>query len=79
VILAALAAAATLSQASSSAAPAQPSGLSGAETLEPVLHLLSQARGSNGPPVVILQLGDSHSAADHISGALRARLQASFG
>lgn len=77
MILAALAAAATLSQASPPASPA--SGLSGAETLEPVFHLLSRAKGSKGPPVVILQLGDSHSAADHISGALRARLQASFG
>ena len=35
--------------------------------------------GRRTRPVHVLQIGDSHSAADHISGALRARLQARFG
>ena len=35
--------------------------------------------GARARPVHIIQLGDSHTAADHITGALRARLQANFG
>src|SRR5262249_2014615 len=35
--------------------------------------------GARRRPVHVIQLGDSHTAADHITGALRARLQARFG
>jgi lysophospholipase L1-like esterase len=37
------------------------------------------APGRNRPPIRILQLGDSHTAADFFSGELRQRLQARFG
>lgn len=55
------------------------SALSGAEALKPFFRRLDAPRASDSPPIVVLQIGDSHSAADHISGALRARLQAKFG
>lgn len=56
--------------------PAERSALERPEALAPVAERLSE-RG--GRPVNILIIGDSHSAADHISGALRERLQARYG
>lgn len=94
MILAALAAAQSLESAAPPAAPPAPAptpvaapappppgppALSGAEALKPFFHKLAAPRAVDALPVVVLQIGDSHSAADHISGALRARLQARFG
>jgi lysophospholipase L1-like esterase len=57
-----------------------PEGLCGAKALTPFLNALHGLEtGKRTKPVHVLQIGDSHSAADHISGALRARLQAKFG
>lgn len=42
-------------------------------------RLAAFARGNGGRRFVILQLGDSHSASDHLSGYLRERLQRRFG
>lgn len=63
------------------AASAEPgAGLSRPQALAPFFQALDEVKsGARSRPVHILQLGDSHSAADHISGALRARLQARFG
>ena len=55
-------------------------GLSGADTLAPFFQALQAVKtGARTRPVHIIQIGDSHTAADHITGALRARLQANFG
>jgi lysophospholipase L1-like esterase len=55
-------------------------GLSGAQELAPFFKALEEVKaGTRTRPVHIIQLGDSHTAADHITGALRARLQARFG
>ncbi|HEY3812781.1 MAG TPA: GDSL-type esterase/lipase family protein [Caulobacteraceae bacterium] len=55
-------------------------GLSGGEHLASFFQALEQVKtGARTRPVHIIQLGDSHTAADHITGALRARLQANFG
>jgi lysophospholipase L1-like esterase len=55
-------------------------GLCGAKALTPFLRALEGLEdGKRTRPVHILQIGDSHTAADQISGALRARLQARFG
>jgi lysophospholipase L1-like esterase len=62
------------------AASAQGAGLSGSAELAPFFRALAEAKaGKRARPVHVLQLGDSHSAADHITGALRARLQSRFG
>ncbi len=51
-----------------------------AEQLKSFFNALAQTEaGTRSRPVHILQLGDSHTAADHIAGGLRARLQARFG
>ena len=69
----------TFAQTPPQAAPGA-DGLSGAETLAPFFKALEAVKsGARTRPVHIIQLGDSHSAADHITGALRARLQANFG
>ena len=48
--------------------------------LAPFFQALQAVKtGQRTRPVHIIQLGDSHTAADHITGALRARLQANFG
>ena len=63
-------------------APSGPAadGLSGAQDLAPFFQALEDVKaGKRARPVHIIQLGDSHTAADHITGALRARLQARFG
>jgi lysophospholipase L1-like esterase len=55
-------------------------GLSGAQALTPFFQALAAVKaGTRTKPVHIIQLGDSHTAADHITGALRARLQSRFG
>jgi lysophospholipase L1-like esterase len=55
-------------------------GLSGAQDLQPFFQALEAVKaGARARPVHIIQIGDSHTAADHITGALRARLQARFG
>ncbi len=55
-------------------------GLSGADNLAPFFQALQAVKtGERTRPVHILQIGDSHTAADLITGALRARLQAQFG
>ncbi|HWE46939.1 MAG TPA: GDSL-type esterase/lipase family protein [Caulobacteraceae bacterium] len=57
-----------------------PDGIEGAENLAPFFQALQAVKsGARTRPVHIIQLGDSHTAADHITGALRARLQANFG
>jgi lysophospholipase L1-like esterase len=48
--------------------------LCNAEALQPVFERLN-----GGAPVHILQIGDSHTAGDAITGAWRARLQARYG
>ncbi len=40
---------------------------------------LADLRAGRAPRVVILQIGDSHTAADYMTGQLRARFQARFG
>ena len=56
------------------------SGLSGAGSLRSFFTALADMEsGRRAGPIVVLQIGDSHSAADHISGALRTRFQARFG
>jgi lysophospholipase L1-like esterase len=61
--------------------PAGPvSGLDNAQALAPFFAALADAEaGRRTTPVQVLQIGDSHTAGDAISGGLRARLQARFG
>lgn len=60
--------------------PAPASGLENAEALAPFFAALkSLDNGVRASPVQVLQIGDSHTAGDNISGAVRARLQARFG
>lgn len=55
-------------------------GLCGAEALTPLFEALAATEaGSRRTPVHILQIGDSHTAGDRITGAVRAALQARFG
>lgn len=63
------------------AAPACAQPLCQAETLRPFFEKLKGARnrGEGARPVHILQIGDSHTAADNISGGWRDLLQAQFG
>ncbi len=57
-----------------------PDGLCGTEALDGVFAALEGLEtGARDQPVHILQIGDSHTAGDRITGALRARLQARFG
>jgi GDSL-like lipase/acylhydrolase family protein len=51
--------------------------LSSPEALAPFFTALEASK--NQPPVRILQIGDSHTANDSLSGRLRERLQARFG
>ncbi|WP_083338792.1 SGNH/GDSL hydrolase family protein [Chromobacterium sphagni] len=57
------------------AAPVQDFGEANLARLAARLSLLADAQ----QPVRIVQFGDSHTAADYLSGELRARLQARFG
>jgi len=57
-----------------------PGGLCQAEALTGLFTALSRAEfGLDTAPVHILQIGDSHTAGDRITGKLRAALQARFG
>ena len=68
-----------LSPAPSNPAPASP-GLAGSDALAPFFDALADVKaGRRTTPVQILQLGDSHTAADLIASSIRARLQARFG
>ncbi len=53
-------------------------GLCGYAALRPYFDKLAEARGG-GKPVHILQIGDSHTAGDAITGAWRDALQARYG
>ena len=58
----------------------RPSALINGQILAPYFAALSQAKDpASQRKVNILQIGDSHSAGDSISGAWRAQLQARFG
>ena len=82
MILAALVAAAGLWTAPAAASVSDDcrGPLCGARALTPYFDAL-QARGAleGAPPVHILQIGDSHSAGDSITGAWRDALQARYG
>jgi hypothetical protein len=54
-------------------------GLCGYSVLRPYFEKLASARGRSGKPVHILQIGDSHTAGDAITGAWRDILQARYG
>jgi lysophospholipase L1-like esterase len=57
-----------------------PGGLCGAEALASLFQALEETEtGSRRTPVHILQIGDSHTAGDRITGAVRAGLQGRFG
>ncbi len=57
-----------------------PGGLCQPEVLTPLFEALRATEtGYRGTPVHILQIGDSHTAGDRITGKLRADLQARFG
>lgn len=57
-----------------------PGGLCQPEALNGVFEALARAEaGRDTAPVHILQIGDSHTAGDRITGKLRAALQARFG
>jgi lysophospholipase L1-like esterase len=57
-----------------------PDGICGAEALDGLFEALAATEaGTRDRPVHILQIGDSHTAGDRITGALRARMQARFG
>ncbi|MGZ9099024.1 MAG: GDSL-type esterase/lipase family protein [Brevundimonas sp.] len=61
-------------------ASACPGGLCQAKALEGVFEALAATgAGRRSRPVHILQIGDSHTAGDRITGKLRADLQARFG
>ena len=60
--------------------PSSAAALDGAQTLEPyfaALQTRSLVKGTH--PVHVLQIGDSHSAGDSITGAWRSALQARYG
>jgi lysophospholipase L1-like esterase len=60
--------------------PCAGQALCDAKALTPFLKALQGLEtGKRTRPVHILQIGDSHTAADNIAGPLRARLQARFG
>lgn len=71
---------ASAAQASAQPAVDGPSALSGAAALKPFFTALAELKaGRREAPVQILQIGDSHTAADLIASGVRARLQARFG
>ena len=69
--------------AAAAAAPAVTADCAGAlcdyAVLRPYFDKLAAARGGTGKPVHILQIGDSHTAGDSITGAWREALQARYG
>lgn len=57
-----------------------PDGLCNPRTLDPFFHALDRARGGQERrPIHILQIGDSHTAGDTITGGWRELLQARYG
>lgn len=71
---------ATVDHAAATLPRAVPLESGGPVALEPFFRALAALeRGEQSTPLRILQLGDSHTAADRLSGRLRARLQARFG
>lgn len=54
-------------------------GLCDYAVLKPYFDKLASAKGGGGKPVHILQIGDSHTAGDAITGAWRDMLQARYG
>lgn len=54
-------------------------GLCDYATLKPYFEKLATARARSGKPVHILQIGDSHTIGDSITGAWRDLLQAKYG
>jgi lysophospholipase L1-like esterase len=54
-------------------------GLCDYAALKPYFDKLASARGGSGKPVHILQIGDSHTAGDAITGAWRDLLQMRYG
>ncbi|RVT92515.1 SGNH/GDSL hydrolase family protein [Sphingomonas crocodyli] len=54
-------------------------GLCGYPALKSYFEKLATSRGRSGKPVHILQIGDSHTAGDAITGAWREMLQARYG
>jgi lysophospholipase L1-like esterase len=74
-------AAAVVVALAAAAAPSEPSAqsLAGAESLTPFFAALEQARLGVPRTVHVLQIGDSHSAGDSITGPWRDDLQAEFG
>ena len=57
-----------------------PDGLCGVEGLTPLFEALAATEtGARRTPVHILQIGDSHTAGDRITGAVRAVFQGRFG
>jgi len=77
----ALAAAVLLTGCAPAAAHAEPTQpIAGAQALQPFFAALDDlSAGRRKTPVRILQIGDSHTAGDVISGGLRARFQARYG
>jgi lysophospholipase L1-like esterase len=53
--------------------------LCNADALAPYFRKLAEARGRGGAPVHILQIGDSHTAGDALTGGWRDLLQARYG
>lgn len=54
-------------------------GLCGANELKPYFEKLAHAKGREGKPLHIMQIGDSHTAGDAITGAWRDLLQGRYG
>ena len=61
------------------AAPNCVDALCNAQVLAPYFEKLATARGRTGRPIHILQIGDSHTAGDAITGAWRDLLQGRYG
>lgn len=61
------------------AGPGCVDALCNGDALAPYFRKLASARGRDGNPVHILQIGDSHTAGDAITGAWRDALQARYG
>ncbi|MDB5690331.1 MAG: lipase, partial [Sphingomonas bacterium] len=61
------------------AAPDCVDALCNADVLAPYFRKVAEARGRGGAPVHILQIGDSHTAGDAITGGWRDLLQARYG
>ncbi len=78
--LAAAGAASSAQEAALNPAPAAGPALSDTAALAPFFGALADLQaGRRKDPVTILQIGDSHTAADLIASSIRARLQARFG